>query len=722
MKKAKIISAILALTLSMTSISGLPLTAFSADNLSEITFASGKCEDGELIIPETENGATVTEVYLENEKDVKTIKIPATVKKITIINCPNITSYEVAEDNPYLCSVDGVIYDKDMKTVLRYPPAKEDTEFKVPDTVETIGELAFAYAKNLKKTDLPDGLITIKERAFSDTEISSFDLPESLIEIFPYAFANNTSLTSITLPASLKRITDQFHCCTSLREIVVLHEHPDEDNLSASGPDPDGDLYSQMFSILGSVMSKDISIYVPDNSYERYLYYSWGQECNLRLLSEYEKMHDDNPDAHEDVELTIRDGVLASVRMYRGTSVVVPDEVTTIGEGAFYHCTDMVSVTLPAGLKEIESYAFSQCTSLEELVIPDGVERLYFSVKDCPNLKKVVIPESVKKIWGFNGCENVTIYGKSDSEAEVFAVKKNFPFVALDDSAPSRPLVLFSDDGTELEKFPSKYEGETYTVPEGVKRIKRYAFANCKIKKVILPESLEEIEECAFYNAASLESVEFNEGLRVIGMHAFSGCDLRSVKLPESLRVIKENAFEDNTELSEITIPENVSKLYHPFGGCLSLKEITIKRADKKAFSNLASSMELGDDETEYLGLFGDYWLDSYCSVYVPDPAFLAFEDVCYSENANVLVLPESMRGHTILDGDVNGDNEVTVADAVMLQNYLLGKTKDILWYNGDIIDEYSDMFPGKFGKIEVFDLIELKKILTVKSEAVNNN
>ena len=711
MKKAKAISFILAAALTMTSIPCIPVTAFSAAGVNETTFVSGDCEDGELVIPETKDGATVTEVYLENENDVKTIKIPATVKKITIINCPNITSYEVAEDNPYLCSVDGVIYDKDMKTVLCYPPSKEEKEFIVPDTVETIGDWAFAYAKNLKKTDLPDGLITIKERAFSDTEISSFNLPESLIEIFPYAFANNTSLTSITLPASLKRITDQFHCCTSLREVVVLHEHPDEDNLSAYGPDPDGDLYSQMFSILGSVMSKDISIYVPDNSYERYLYYSWGQECNLRLLSEYEKMHDDDPDAHEDVEFTIRDGVLASVRMYRGTSVVVPDEVTTIGEGAFYHCTDMVSVTLPAGLKKIESYAFSQCTSLEELVIPDGVERLYFSVKDCPNLKKVVIPESVKEIWGFERCGNVTIYGKSGSEAEVFSVKANFPFVALDDEAPSRPLVLFSDDGTELEKFPSKYEGETYTVPDGVKRIKRNAFLNCKIKKVILPESLEEIEEYAFYNAASLESVEFNEGLSVIGMSAFSGCDLRSVKLPESLKKIEEYAFEDNTELSEITIPENVSRLYSPFGGCTSLKEITIKRADKKVEENYLSSMELGDDETLYLGLFDTYMFDSCCNVYVPDYVFLEYEDVYYSER-NVLVLPESMRGHTILDGDVNGDNEVTVADAVKLQNYLLGKTKDILWYNADIIDEYSDMFPGKFGQIDVFDLIELKKKL----------
>lgn len=157
MKKAKMTSLILAAMLSMTSISGIPMTAYSAENLSETTFVSGDCEDGELIIPEIDNGAVVTEVFLQNKNAIKTIKIPATVKKITILNCPNITSYEVAEDNPYLCSVDGVIYDKDMKTVLRYPPAKEDTEFKVPNTVETIGESAFAYAKNLKKTDLPDG-------------------------------------------------------------------------------------------------------------------------------------------------------------------------------------------------------------------------------------------------------------------------------------------------------------------------------------------------------------------------------------------------------------------------------------------------------------------------------------------------------------------------------------------------------------------------------------
>ncbi|MGB4091288.1 MAG: leucine-rich repeat protein [Ruminococcus flavefaciens] len=712
MKKAKAISFILAAALTMTSIPCIPVTAFSAADVNETTFVSGDCEDGELVIPETKDGATVTEVYLENENDVKTIKIPATVKKITIINCPNITSYEVAEDNPYLCSVDGVIYDKDMKTVLCYPPSKEEKEFIVPDTVETIGDWAFAYAKDLKKIDFPDGLVTIKERAFSDTEISSFNLPESLIEIFSYAFANNTSLTSITLPASLKRIIDPFRGCSSLREIVLLHEHPDEDNLSASGPDPDGDVYFQMFSQFGSIMSKDINIYVSDNSYERYLQYYWGQECNLRLLSEYEKMHDDDPDAHEDVELTIRDGVLASVRMYRGNSVVVPDEVTTIGEGAFYHCTDMVSVTLPAGLKKIESYAFSQCTSLEELVIPDGVERLYFSVKDCPNLKKVVIPESVKEIWGFERCKNVIIYGKSGSEAEVFSVKANFPFVALDDEAPSRPLVLFSDDGTELEKFPSKYEGETYTVPEGVKRIKRYAFANCKIKKVILPESLEEIEDYAFSHAASLESVEFNEGLSVIGMSAFSGCDLRSVKLPESLKKIEKYAFEDNTELSEITIPEGVLRFSAPFGGCTSLKEITIKRADKKVYENHFSSLEPSADETRYSGLFGKNQPDSCCNVYVPDYVFPEYEGLFYSEH-NLLVLPESMKGHTILDGDVNGDNEVTVADAVMLQNFLLGKTKDILWYNANIISEYSSYYYiGKTGEVDVFDLIELKKKL----------
>jgi len=300
MKKAKIISAILALTLSMTSIPCIPVTAFSAADVSETTFVSGDCEDGELVIPETKDGATVTEVYLENENDVKTVKIPVTVKKVTVLNCPNITSYEVAKDNPYLCSVDGVIYDKDMKTVICYPPSKDGKEFIVPDTVEEIGDASFIDAQNLEKIKLPDKLTYIGEGAFAQTKIVGFDLPEGLISLKLGAFAENTALTRITLPASLKYACYPFQNCTSLKEVVILHENPVENLLSAYGPDPDDDQYSTLLD-----KCSNVTVFVPDSSYDKYkqLYYQtlWSDECSQLLpISEYEKYLSDMKKVHSD--------------------------------------------------------------------------------------------------------------------------------------------------------------------------------------------------------------------------------------------------------------------------------------------------------------------------------------------------------------------------------------------------------------------------------------
>ena len=250
-----------------------------------------------------------------------------------------------------------------------------------------------------------------------------------------------------------------------------------------------------------------------------------------------------------------------------------------------------------------------------------------------------------------------------------------------------QPSVTLSDDGKTLLQYSADCEADTYTVPEGIEIIASSAFNNAvNLKTILLPDSLKRIEKNAFQN-----------------------CRFETIIIPESVKIIGKNAFADNTELSEITIPEGVLRISTPFSGCTSLKEITIKRADKKVYENHFSSLEPSDDETRYSGLFGRNQPDSYCNVYVPDYVFPEYEGLFYSEH-NLLVLPESMIGHTILDGDINGDNDVSVADAVMLQNFLLGKNKDILWYNANIISEYSSYY--KTGEVDVFDLIELKKKL----------
>lgn len=72
---------------------------------------------------------------------------------------------EVASDNPFLKSVDGVLYTKDGRVLLAYPAGKTDKTYKVDAKVKYIARGAFAGAVNLEKIELPKGLFSVEDYA-----------------------------------------------------------------------------------------------------------------------------------------------------------------------------------------------------------------------------------------------------------------------------------------------------------------------------------------------------------------------------------------------------------------------------------------------------------------------------------------------------------------------------------------------------------------------------
>ena len=121
-------------------------------------------------------------------------------------------------------------------------------------------------------------------------------------------------------------------------------------------------------------------------------------------------------------------------------------------------------------------------------------------------------------------------------------------------------------------------------VPEGVLYIDYGAFSYCKIKKVILPKSLKDINNKGFAYCDTIEFVEFNEGLENIGFQAFYGCDnLKRADFPQTLINIKSYAFEYAGLEGEITIPESVKKIgTHAFCLCNNLTKIYVKEYNVK--------------------------------------------------------------------------------------------------------------------------------------------
>ena len=106
--------------------------------------------------------------------NLERINIPKDVSYIhesAIYACSSLRSIDVAEDNPCYISIDGVLYDKAMTTLLAYPAGKEDKQYKIPHGVRRIGKGAFASCARLRKLIVPDTVVSVGEWVFQDSPV-----------------------------------------------------------------------------------------------------------------------------------------------------------------------------------------------------------------------------------------------------------------------------------------------------------------------------------------------------------------------------------------------------------------------------------------------------------------------------------------------------------------------------------------------------------------------
>lgn len=199
-------------------------------------------------VPETYEGEPVTELMsfcIANAEYLKEINISKNIKTIDIwalTNCPLLESINVDENNPYFCSVDGVLYNKDKTELIFYPNGKTvlvknesgavvGGELSLPDSVVSIRDNAFYLCSNLYSVTLNNGLKTIGNKAFLKCEnLQKITFPDTVEEIGADAFSYCNSLKAVEIPSSVKSIGDYaFFSTASQIEKIVLHHSSEAD-------------------------------------------------------------------------------------------------------------------------------------------------------------------------------------------------------------------------------------------------------------------------------------------------------------------------------------------------------------------------------------------------------------------------------------------------------------------------------------------------------------
>jgi serine/threonine protein kinase len=182
---------------------------FNCSWLRQITIPEGveKIDEGAFA------GCALTEVFL-----------PASVTHFSnaVYQCPTFVSIRVDPANQVFTSIDGLLYDKECKAVLRCPEGRTKA-VSLPSTVHHVGRMAFHHCLNLSSISLPDGVDFIGQMAFYRcTNLERISIPVGVKKIEAQTFVDCPRLKSISLPEGLEEIDDGvFWGCTSLKTITI---------------------------------------------------------------------------------------------------------------------------------------------------------------------------------------------------------------------------------------------------------------------------------------------------------------------------------------------------------------------------------------------------------------------------------------------------------------------------------------------------------------------
>lgn len=300
-------------------------------------------------------------------------------------------------------------------------------------------------------------------------------------------------------------------------------------------------------------------------------------------------------------------------------TITFVDDVTTVGDFAFFMSTQLTGIELPESVTSIGNYVFGNCYNLASIDMPDSVTSIGSVVFNQTSITDIEIPSGVTSI-------GIGVFYGCDSLSSVTVDSNNTVY----DSRNNCNAIIETDTNTLISGCKNT------VIPNTVTTIGQNALSDCAgLTSIDIPSSVTNIAENAFYGCSDVVSITIDSNnpiydsrdncnaiiktstnelivgckntvipstVTAIGNGAFGKCGgLTSIDMPSGLTSIGQDAFFDCSGITSVTIPSGVTSIgQYAFQGCSGLTEITVNRTTPPT---------LGEDA------FND---TNNCPIYVP--------------------------------------------------------------------------------------------------------
>ncbi len=447
---------------------------------------------------------------------------------------------------PFVDIPDGVVvigkqafYYQDIQTV------------SMPDTVTVIDDEAFSNCSELYEINLSSNVSRIGYAAFENCgSLEALDLPEKLTEIRGGAFAGCWNLKQVKIPNAVSRIGSRAFRDTGIKELRIPEgiTHIDSDTFASCRelkkvilPDSLRSVGSRAFENCRELAEINFPLTLDEVGQDAF------KGCvKIVGLSRKKQVADPRENG-----FVIINGALSN---YSGDDRVVriPEGVKTINDGAFQKNSRVSKVILPNSLTSIGSVAFHECYNLREINISSKVSDISSNAfLDC---RKLVDKNGFiifnNKLFGYYGNASKVIV------PDGIEIIGSCAFISWDNNA-IREIIL----------------------PETVEYVEERAFSCCRnLEKIVMPTTMKSIDRDAFSHCEKLESVQIPEGIDTLPWDIFWGCNaLTELIMPKSLKKMEYKAISECPLLKQIELFDGLEEIGGgQFSECSNLREISI--------------------------------------------------------------------------------------------------------------------------------------------------